>query len=71
MYQKIVTDNIRNAFVTSKDELQLFKYLGLNISQTDYGILIHQKECKKEIEVAEINQNQKDHKLLPNETQQP
>lgn len=71
LYQKIVTDHIRNAFVTSKEELQLFKYLGLNISQTEYGFLMHQKEYKKEIEVAEINQNQKVHKLLPNETQQP
>ena len=57
MYQKIVTDHIRNAFVTSKEELQLFKYLGLNISQTEYGFLMHQKEYKKKIEVAEINQN--------------
>ena len=71
MYQKIVTDHIRNAFVTSKEELQLFKYLGLNISQTEYGFLMHQKEYKKKIEVAEINQNQKVHKLLPTETQQP
>ena len=43
----------------------------MSISQTNDGILIHEKEYIEEIEVAEIDKsNQKDRKLLPHETQQ-
>ena len=72
---RIVITHIRNAFTASKEKLQTFKYLGLNISQTNHGIFMHQKEYIEEIEVVEIDKhNQKDtsvpRELLPHETQQ-
>ena len=71
LFQNIVINHIRNAFTVSKEELQTFKYLGLSISQTNDGIFMHQNEYIEEIEVVEIDKpNQKDHKLLPHETQQ-
>ena len=58
-------------FTVSKEELQTFKYLGLNISQTNDVIFMHQKEYIEEIKVVEIDKpNQKYRKLLPHETQQ-
>ena len=71
LFQNIVINHIRNVFTVSKEELQTFKYLGLNISQTNDGIFMHQKEYIEEIKVVEIDKpNQKDRKLLPHETQQ-
>ena len=66
LFQNIVINNIRNAFTVSKEELQIFKYLGLSISQINHGIFMHQKEYIEEIEVVEIDKpNLKDRKLLP------
>ena len=66
LFQNIVINNIRNAFTVSKEELQIFKYLGLSISQMNHGIFMHQKEYIEEIEVVEIDKpNLKDRKLLP------
>ena len=46
-------------------------YLGLNISQTNDGISMHQRKYMEEIEIVEIDKpNQKDRILLPHETQQ-
>ena len=71
LFQNIVINHIRNAFTVSKEELQTFKYLGFSISQTSDGIFMHQNEYIEEIKVVEIDKpNQKDHKLLPLETQQ-
>ena len=70
LFQNI--NHIRNAFTVSKEELQIFKYLGLSISQINHGIFMHQKEYIEEIEVLEIDKpNLKDRKLLPHEIQQP
>ena len=55
LFQSIVIDHIRNAFTVSKEELQTFKYFGLNISQTNHGIFMHQKGYIEENEVAEID----------------
>ena len=71
LFQNIVINHIQNVFTASKEELQTFKYLGLNISQTNHDIFMHQKVYIEEIEVVEIDKpNQKDRKLLPHETQQ-
>ena len=50
---------------------ETFKDLGLNISQTNHGIFMHQKEYIEETEVVDIDQpNHEDRTLLPHETQQ-
>ena len=70
LFKNTVISHIRNAFTASKEKLQTFKYLGLNISQTNHGIFMHQKEYIEEID----KHNQKDtsvpRELLPHETQQ-
>ena len=53
LFQNIVINHIRNVFTVSKEELQTFKYLGLNISQTNHGIFMHQKEYIEKIEVVD------------------
>ena len=71
LFQNIVINHILNAFTISKEELKTFKYLGLNISQTNDSISMHQRKYMEEIEIVEIDKpNQKDRILLPHETQQ-
>ena len=52
LFQNMVINHIPNAFILSKEELQTFKYLGLNISQTNHGIFMHQKEYMEKFEVV-------------------
>ena len=54
----------------SRDEREMFKYLGLQIQQSKDGIKIHQKDYIEEIESIKIdNPSQKECVLLPHETQ--
>ena len=63
LFQKISKRSVK--------ELQTIKYLGFNISQSDHGVFMHDKEYIEEIEVTEMDKpNKKDHELLPHEPQQ-
>ena len=65
-----VIDHLRKKFVISRDEREMFKYLGLQIQQSKDGIKIHQKDYIEEIESIKIdNPSQKECVLLPHETQ--
>ena len=55
-----------SSFVLSKEEREMFKYLGLQIQQSTNGIEIHQKNYAEEVEAVKIdNSSKKDHALLP------
>ena len=61
-------DHFWKKFVISKEDRETFKYLGLQIQQS---IEIHQKDYLQEVDATKINNpSQKDHVLLPHETQQ-
>ena len=70
-FQKNIIDHMRKKLAISKEEIQACRYLGLNIAQKKTEICIHQKEYIAEIECIKVDtSSQKEHKLLPQETQQ-
>ena len=70
IFQNII-NHIRNVFTVSKGEWHPFKYLGLNISQTNHESFMYQKEYIEETEAVETDKsNQRDHNLLPHKNQQ-
>ena len=69
-----VIDHLRKKLVISKEGRETFKYLGLQIQQSENDTEIHQKDYIEEVEAIKIekidNPSQKDYVLLPYETQQ-
>ena len=70
-FQKNIIDHIRKKFAISKEETQALRYLSLNIAQKKTVTCNHQNEYIDEIECVKVDTpDQKEHKLLPRETQQ-
>ena len=53
-FEDAVITKIRKQFQKSKDESETFKYLGIEIEQTEQCIMMHQTKYIEELEFVEI-----------------
>ena len=54
-----VIDNVRNQFKIGSHETGAFTYVGLNIQQTDDGIIMNQKSYIKSVQPIQVQKNDK------------
>ena len=70
-FRKDIIDHIRKKYTINKEETQALRYLSLNIAQKKTVTCIHQNEYIEKIECIKLDTpGQKEHKVLPQETQQ-
>ena len=63
-FEDAVINKIRKKFQISKEESETFKYLGLEIEQTEQCIMMHQTKYIEDIEFLEIPKGSRNEELL-------